>query len=106
MNAGNRTTRWPAILTSSLTWLLLALAIHAHATRVHGRIFDERGFLLPFSSLQVKGSNLGANANAQGEFVLELPPGQYVIVARHVGYETGERSVMVEIGRASCRERV
>ncbi len=95
MNAGNRTTRWPAILTSSLTWLLLALAIHAHATRVHGRIFDERGFLLPFSSLQVKGSNLGANANAQGEFVLELPPGQYVIVARHVGYETGERSVMV-----------
>lgn len=95
MNAGNRKVRPTDILTISLTMILCTLAGQAMATRVHGKIYDARGYLLPFSSIQVKGTTKGATANAQGEYALDLAPGDHVITARHVGYETEERSVHV-----------
>lgn len=95
MNSGNRIHLRTKLLTVLLTSILSTLAIPALATRIHGKIYDDRGYLLLFSSIQVKGSTKGVTANAQGEFSLDLPPGEYVIIARHVGYETAERTVQV-----------
>jgi len=83
------------LLSTTAIILLCAIAFPAQATRVHGKVFDSRGFLLPFSSILVKGTTKGATANAQGEYALDLEPGDHIIAAQHVGYQTEERQVHV-----------
>jgi hypothetical protein len=72
---------------------MLGWVVSAHATRVFGKIFNDKGYVLPFASIQVKGTTIGTTANAQGEYFLELSPGHHVITARHVGYGMEERSI-------------
>ncbi|RYD97959.1 MAG: carboxypeptidase-like regulatory domain-containing protein, partial [Sphingobacteriales bacterium] len=64
-----------------------------HAQRVSGKVTDQLGEILPFSTIQVKGSGIGATANAQGVFQLRLTPGQYTITCQHVGYQQQEKTV-------------
>ena len=67
------------------------------AQRVSGIIVDENGRNLPFTTISIKGnSTWNTLANNQAQFDLQLPPGNYKLVAQHVGYETNETDILVQ----------
>lgn len=54
---------------------------------VSGKISDDKEQVLPFSSVSVKGTTNGTNANADGFYTLKLLPGNYELVFQYVGYK-------------------
>src|SRR6185295_1394682 len=65
----------------------------AHAVKVSGIITDDKGNILPFASVFVKGSSLGTTSNDRGKYFLDLPAGSYTIVCQYVGYSRQEKIV-------------
>lgn len=65
------------------------------AGKISGTVKSDKGEPLPFSSITVKGSKAGTSANNQGAYFLQLEPGTYTLICRHVGYERKEQTVTV-----------
>lgn len=65
------------------------------AGKVTGKISNEKGEALPFSSISIKGKKEGTSANNQGSYFLQLEPGTYTIICRHVGFERQEKTITV-----------
>ncbi|UCE03050.1 MAG: TonB-dependent receptor, partial [Candidatus Latescibacterota bacterium] len=68
-----------------------------------GRVVDaETGSPLPFASVGIKNSVLGANSQQDGGFVIRgLVPGRYTLRASYIGYEEQELTLTVEAFRAT-----
>jgi len=82
-------------MKSILLLLIVSSSLIARAGKVHGSITDEKGNILPFASVLVKGSSIGTSANNEGKYFLHLQSGSYTIVAQYVGYQRQEKSVVV-----------
>ncbi len=80
----------------SVTILNILLAISCYATRISGTVSNDKGEILPFSTISVKGKNITTAANARGYYFVDLSPGKYVLICRHVGYEKKEVELFVE----------
>ncbi|MEJ7768162.1 MAG: DUF5686 and carboxypeptidase regulatory-like domain-containing protein [Chitinophagaceae bacterium] len=83
------------------TVLLLTIGIvvffnYAKAGKITGNVTDEKGNVLSYASVMVKGTSLGTTANSEGLFNLELEPGKYILVCQYVGYSRLEKSITVE----------
>ncbi len=65
------------------------------AGRISGIVTDNEGAPLSYSSILVKGTSKGTNANSEGKYSLNLEPGQYTIVCQHVGYKKEEKEITV-----------
>ncbi len=74
----------------------LFFSITSYSQSVHGSVFDEKGDLLPFSSISVKGTPKGVTANSEAKFNLTLQAGTYTLVCQHVGYVKQERQITLE----------
>ena len=81
----------PTLLLSALIFLTQ----YSFAGKISGTITDDKGVPLPYASVSVKGTNKGATANGAGKYTINLSPGDYVLVARYVGYSRQEKSVSV-----------
>nr|MDQ6890972.1 DUF5686 and carboxypeptidase regulatory-like domain-containing protein [Bacteroidota bacterium] len=68
-------------------------ALSANAQKIEGTVQDDQGNILPFASVLIKGSSQGVTANTRGSYSLTLPPGNYTLICRHVGYATQEKSI-------------
>ncbi len=69
-------------------FLIIGLGqITAQSFLVSGKILDEKHQGLPFSSVLVKGTTIGTNANADGFYSLKLPAGNYELIFQYVGYK-------------------
>ncbi|HVU97801.1 MAG TPA: DUF5686 and carboxypeptidase regulatory-like domain-containing protein [Puia sp.] len=81
----------------SLILLVLPIlcCIGARATRVTGIVRDEKGNVLPYSSILIKGTTRGVTAGGDGRYSIELSPGQHILVCQYVGYQREEKSVTV-----------
>jgi hypothetical protein len=79
----------------TFTIVFLLLSTLCFAGKISGTVTSEKGELLPYSSITVKGKKLSTSANNQGVFFLELEPGTYTIICRHVGYERQEKTVTI-----------
>lgn len=56
--------------------------------KITGKVVSEKGEALPGASVFISNTTIGANTNAQGEFVLaKVPGGNAEIVVSYVGYE-------------------
>lgn len=64
--------------------LVFAFALNAQIT---GTITDNKGEPLPFASVYVQGSSQGTTSNVNGDYRLELKPGNYQLVFQYVGYK-------------------
>lgn len=80
----------------SLFFFLTILATTSFASVVSGVIKDSKGNTLPYASVQVKSSAAGTTANSSGVYRLQLEPGTYTLVCRHVGYTAVEKQVSVQ----------
>jgi hypothetical protein len=78
-----------------------ALFSTSSAGKVTGTVTNSSGETLPFASVSVKNTKISTSANNQGKFFLELQPGTYTFVCRHVGYERVEKTVTVGEGSTS-----
>jgi outer membrane receptor for ferrienterochelin and colicins len=57
---------------------------------------------IPFATISLKGTTIGANTDATGHFhLIDLPPGTYIIRAQSVGYKTVEKQVFVKAGETA-----
>ena len=78
-----------------LTVLVLLSIAGVYATRVTGTVRDDKGTILPYSSILVKGTTRGVTARSEGRYVLDLSPGSYTIVCQYVGYARQEKKITV-----------
>lgn len=73
----------------------LSLSGSLFAGKISGTVKSEKGEPLPFSSITVKGTKAGTSANNQGAYFLQLEPGTYTLICRHVGFERLEKTITV-----------
>ncbi len=66
-----------------------------YATRISGTVYDNMSNILPFTSILVKGTTIGTTTNTEGKYFLNLSPGNYILICRHVGYATEEKGITV-----------
>ena len=77
-----------------------------------GVVSDPNGAVIPSATVRVTNTDTGFTANvvsnSEGSYLIPLLPiGHYSIVVEAGGFRTFKESgVVVQIGRASCRERV
>ena len=78
-------------------FLLLAIliSVKTSAQKIYGTVFNEKGDLLPYSSITIKGTTIGASANNRAKFAFNVTPGIYVLVCQHIGYTTLEKKVVI-----------
>jgi TonB-dependent SusC/RagA subfamily outer membrane receptor len=67
--------------------------VHYVAFKIKGRIIDETGEGLIGANILVKGTGKGTTADADGNFELEVPNAQAVLVISFVGYDKQEITV-------------
>lgn len=78
----------------------LLLALKSFGQKIEGTVKDTAGNIMPFASILVKGTTLGATANNNGYYSISLSPGTYTIVCRYVGYASQERTVTLTAGNS------
>ncbi len=61
--------------------------VYALPVRLSGTVSEENGSPLAFASVFVEGSSLGTTTNLEGQYVLDLEPGEYKIVYRFIGFK-------------------
>ncbi|HNU14321.1 MAG TPA: DUF5686 and carboxypeptidase regulatory-like domain-containing protein [Chitinophagaceae bacterium] len=76
-------------------FILFSFLSHAYAGKITGIVTDAQGKVLPFASIYIKGTNKGTNANSEGKYLIDLPPGKYTIVCQYVGYAKEEKKITV-----------
>ena len=54
---------------------LLILSLHSTAQKITGTVFNSTGDLLPYSSITIKGTSVGASANNKAKFSFSVAPG-------------------------------
>ena len=72
---------------------LLLLSHIAFAVKISGTITDDKGNILPYASIFIKGSSQGTTSNNRGKYFLDLPPGNYTLVCQYVGYARQEKII-------------
>ena len=60
---------------------------------VKGTVTDEAGSPLPGTNVLVKGSTTGTTTDAEGNFAIDVPQGDAVLVFSFIGYETTEVNI-------------
>lgn len=67
----------------------------AQAVTVSGTIRDNKGAVLAFSSVLVKGTTQGVTANSKGAYSLVLEPGEYTLVCQYISHKTAEKKIRI-----------
>jgi hypothetical protein len=83
-------------LTLSLLFTsLISLNLFAQLT-ISGKIKDEKSNPVPFATVYVKNTTLGTSANSEGEYSLQIKPGQYEVLYKAVGYKQESRKLDIK----------
>ena len=75
--------------------LLIIISIHSSAQKIHGTVFTSTGDILPYSSILIKGTTIGASANNNAKFSIPVSPGTYTVVCQHIGYAAQEKKITI-----------
>ena len=73
----------------------ILMGIRTSAQKIYGTVFNAKGDLLPYSSVTIKGTTIGASANNRAKFTLNVTAGNYTIVCQHIGYTVEEKLITV-----------
>jgi len=84
------------MLRALILFLLICCAgTRVNATRVTGTVTDDKGSVLSYASILIKGTTRGVTAGNDGKYALELAPGTYTLVCQYVGYARKEKTITV-----------
>ncbi|WP_435356466.1 DUF5686 and carboxypeptidase regulatory-like domain-containing protein [Emticicia sp. SJ17W-69] len=73
--------------------LLLFISQNIFAAGIKGVIKNEKGEVMPFASVLVKGTDIGTMANQEGAYEVKLKAGQYEVIFQYVGYQALTKKV-------------
>ena len=71
------------------------LSLYSVAQKIQGIVFNDKGDLLPYSSITIKGTTIGASANNRARYAISVKPGTYMVVCQHIGYAAQEKKVTI-----------
>lgn len=86
-------TKYNAILIKELTKVKTPEKKEIQQYPITGKITDEKGESLPFVNVLVKGTTVGTVADFDGQFSLNAPDKNAILVFMSMGYETQEISI-------------
>jgi hypothetical protein len=67
----------------------------AFASHVRGVITDDKGDVLSFASIYIKGTSNGTTSNIDGFYSLNIKPGTYELVFQYIGYDSKTENVTI-----------
>ena len=79
-----------------LALILLFFSIRSSAQKIYGTVFNANGDLLPYASVTIKGTSVGASANNKAKFSFTVLPGTYIVVCQHIGFAKQEKTIVIE----------
>ncbi len=79
-----------------LFFLALLISFHSNAQKIFGTVVNSKGELLPYASITIKGTSIGASANTNARFSFTVSAGTYVVVCQHIGYQKQEKKLVVK----------
>ena len=79
-----------------LCCLFLLFSLHSSAQKIFGTVTNNGGQPLPYASVTIKGTSIGASANTNARFSFTVSPGTYVVVCQHIGYAKQEKTITVK----------
>lgn len=68
---------------------------YVQAVGVKGKITNKEGEPLAFTTIQVVQTEESTISNVNGEYKLDLSPGQYTLIFRYMGYKTVQKEIAV-----------
>lgn len=82
------------------TLFTFALSFAQSKGTVNGTITDKDlgNETLPFASVSVKGTSIGANTDMDGKFSLSVPEGNHTLIITFLGYETAQVPFTIKAG--------
>ncbi len=63
------------------------------AQRIYGTAYSEKGDLLPYVSVLIKGTTINTMANADAKYMMQVSAGNYTIVCQYPGYKMQTKNV-------------
>ena len=84
------------IMPKALFFLLIFFYSSSSAQKIYGTVFSDKGDLLPYASVTIKGTSIGTSASNKAKFSFSVAPGTYTVVCQHIGYKTQEKSITVK----------
>ena len=82
-------------MKKSCVLLIVLFPVFVFANTISGFVKDNKGNLLPFSSVLIKGTTKGTTANSKGKYSLQVDAGSYILICQHVGFKTVERKISI-----------
>ncbi|TMI68083.1 MAG: carboxypeptidase-like regulatory domain-containing protein, partial [Bacteroidetes bacterium] len=82
-------------MPKALFFLFILSSYTSSAQKIYGTVFSDKGDLLPYASITIKGTSIGASANNKAKFSFFVSPGTYTVVCQHIGYRKLEKVVTV-----------
>lgn len=79
-----------------LLFVFLFIANTSSAQKIYGTVFTDRGDLLPYASVTIKGTSTGTSANDKAKFSFSVTPGTYTVVCQHIGYKVQEKNITIK----------
>ena len=83
-------------MTKALFFLFILFSNTSSAQKIYGTVFSDKGDLLPYASVTIKGTSIGTSANDKAKFSFTVTPGTYTVVCQHIGYKTQEKNITVK----------
>ena len=74
---------------------LFSFQLSVQAGLIHGKTLDEKNQPLPFTTITIKELNKKIVSNGNGEYNVELNPGNYTFICQHVGFATLTKEIRV-----------
>jgi hypothetical protein len=65
----------------------------AQQVSISGKVTDQNNHPVPFASIYIKNTTKGVSANIEGDYSLQLQPGQYEVQYKAVGYKQETRRI-------------
>ncbi len=78
-----------------LLLISILVSIKTSAQKIYGTIFNDKGDLLSYSSITIKGTTIGASANNRAKFAISVGSGTYTVICQHIGFTTQEKKITV-----------
>ncbi|MDC1105197.1 DUF5686 family protein [Prolixibacteraceae bacterium] len=79
-----------------ICFMICCTSLYAQQFIIRGTVESTGGEEIHYANLYIKGSNRGVSSNSNGDFIIKLDKGEYVLTISAIGYKTQEQTLEVK----------